>query len=116
MTTATPASLGATTVRVEVFMDDPTRSSRAAAQGATMSPDGAHDYQVSWGRYRQDGFVDPHGHVWLVGDTSPLCARYSVWLGGDKRAQAAPARAERMKTAPQVVLFGLLAVRSMAAS
>jgi PhnB protein len=27
---------------------------------------------VSWGTHRQGGFTDPFGHVWLVGDKSPL--------------------------------------------
>ena len=30
------------------------------------------DYEVSWGTHRQGGFADPFGHVWLVGDKSPL--------------------------------------------
>jgi uncharacterized glyoxalase superfamily protein PhnB len=27
---------------------------------------------MPWGKHRQGGFFDPFGHLWLVGDTSPL--------------------------------------------
>jgi len=27
---------------------------------------------MPWGPHRQGGFVDPYGHLWLVGDRSPL--------------------------------------------
>jgi PhnB protein len=27
---------------------------------------------VPWGIHRQGGFIDPFGHLWLVGDKSPL--------------------------------------------
>jgi uncharacterized glyoxalase superfamily protein PhnB len=27
---------------------------------------------VPWGIHRQGGFIDPFGHLWLVGDVSPL--------------------------------------------
>lgn len=27
---------------------------------------------VPWGVHRQGGFIDPFGHLWLVGDRSPL--------------------------------------------
>jgi hypothetical protein len=27
---------------------------------------------MHWGPHRQGGFVDPFGHIWLVGDRSPL--------------------------------------------
>jgi PhnB protein len=27
---------------------------------------------MPWGVHRQGGFLDPFGHRWLVGDTSPL--------------------------------------------
>jgi hypothetical protein len=29
---------------------------------------------VPWGVHRQGGFIDPFGHLWLVGDRSPLGA------------------------------------------
>jgi PhnB protein len=68
-----PASPGATTVRVEVFSDDPDAFiARAVAAGADGSHDEITDHRAPWGVHRQGGFTDPFGHVWLVGDKSPL--------------------------------------------
>jgi PhnB protein len=70
---ASPAAPGATTVRVEVFCDDPDEFiARAIAAGADASPHETRERQVPWGVHRQGGFNDPFGHVWLVGDRSPL--------------------------------------------
>jgi PhnB protein len=67
-----PASPGATTVRVEVFSDDPDAFlARAIAAGADGSA-GVTDHEVPWGIHRQGHFTDPFGHVWHVGDKSPL--------------------------------------------
>jgi len=30
------------------------------------------DHDTPWGVHRQGGFRDPFGHVWLVGDHTPL--------------------------------------------
>jgi uncharacterized glyoxalase superfamily protein PhnB len=66
-----PSALGATTARVEVFVGDPDELiKRAVAAGATGGD--IQDYQMPWGKHRQGGFIDPNGHVWLVGDRSPL--------------------------------------------
>jgi PhnB protein len=71
----TPAALGSRTVRVEVFVDDPDGFiARAVAAGADGSVDPIRDHQMPWGVHRQGGFIDPFGHLWLVGDTSPLRA------------------------------------------
>ena len=68
-----PAAIGRTTVRVEVFVDDPDAFvRRAVAAGADGSADEIRDHQVPWGVHRQGGFRDPFGHIWLVGDNSPL--------------------------------------------
>jgi PhnB protein len=68
-----PAELGATTARVEVFCDDPDAFiTRAVAAGADGAADGIRDHQRPWGVHRQGGFTDPFGHVWTVGDFSPL--------------------------------------------
>jgi PhnB protein len=68
-----PLRVGTTTVRVEVFVEDPDGFvSRAVAAGADGSLDAVRDHQVPWGTHRQGGFVDPFGHLWLVGDRSPL--------------------------------------------
>jgi PhnB protein len=70
-----PVVLGTTTVRVEVFVDDPdTFVNGAAAAGATYH-DPVRDHDMPWGTHRQGGFIDPYGHLWLVGDTSPLRRR-----------------------------------------
>lgn len=64
---------GTTTVRVEVFVDDPDRFVRSAVEaGADGSADSVRDHEAPWGIHRQGGFRDPFGHVWLVGDKSPL--------------------------------------------
>jgi uncharacterized glyoxalase superfamily protein PhnB len=70
---ASPAAPGATTVRVEVFCDDPEAFIASAIEaGADGSAHEMTDHQVPWGVHRQGGFNDPFGHVWLVGDKSPL--------------------------------------------
>jgi len=74
-----PNAIGATTVRVELFVDDLdaviARAVEAGAAGAAI-----RNHVVPWGTHRQGGFTDPFGHIWLVGDKSPL-ARF----GGDSR-------------------------------
>jgi uncharacterized glyoxalase superfamily protein PhnB len=68
-----PARLGVTSARVEVFCDDPDALiARALEAGAAGSLDDLKDHQAPWGTHRQGGFVDPFGHIWLVGDRSPL--------------------------------------------
>jgi uncharacterized glyoxalase superfamily protein PhnB len=71
----TPAALGTRTVRVEVFADDPDSFiERAVAAGADGTVDEIRDHEAPWGIHRQGGFIDPFGHLWLVGDRSPLSA------------------------------------------
>lgn len=68
-----PTKLGVTSTRVEVFCDDPdTLIARALEGGAKGSLDTLQDHQRPWGTHRQGGFTDPFGHIWLVGDKSPL--------------------------------------------
>jgi PhnB protein len=68
-----PAATGTTTVRVEVFIEDPDAFVRRAIDaGADGSADEVRDHDVPWGVHRQGGFRDPFGHVWLVGDRTPL--------------------------------------------
>jgi len=71
-----PSKLGSTSARVEVFCDDPdTVIARALEAGATsLNP--VRDEKRPWGTHRQGAFRDPFGHVWFVGDRSPL-SRYS---------------------------------------
>jgi PhnB protein len=69
----TPERLGQPSVRIELFCDEPdVFIARALAAGANA---GGHDLEVHtmpWGPHRQGGFVDPFGHLWFVGDRSPL--------------------------------------------
>jgi PhnB protein len=68
-----PMTLGTTSVRVEVFSDNPDAFvARAIAAGAGGSVSDIRDHEVPWGAHRQGGFTDPFGHRWLVGDKSPL--------------------------------------------
>jgi uncharacterized glyoxalase superfamily protein PhnB len=69
-----PDRVGQTSVRVEVFVEDPDAFiDRAVAAGAPRgSPVTAHE--LPWGTHRQGGFTDPYGHRWSVGDASPLRA------------------------------------------
>jgi PhnB protein len=68
-----PTVLGSTTTRVEVFCDDPdTFIARAIEAGANDNRDPVRDHLTPWGTHRQGGFTDPFGHIWLVGDRSPL--------------------------------------------
>jgi uncharacterized glyoxalase superfamily protein PhnB len=68
-----PEKLGITSARVEVFCDDPDTFIALAVQaGANGSFDNIKDHEAPWGVHRQGGFIDPFGHIWLVGDKSPL--------------------------------------------
>jgi PhnB protein len=68
-----PTKLGITSCRVEVFCDAPDAFvARALEAGATGSLDTMENHQRPWGTHRQGGFTDPFGHIWLVGDRSPL--------------------------------------------
>jgi PhnB protein len=72
---ATPATVGLPTVRVEVFVDDPdTFVQRAVDAGADWRGDPVREHQMPWGVHRQGTFLDPFGHLWFVGDKSPLQA------------------------------------------
>lgn len=68
-----PTKLGMPSARVEVFCDDPDAFiTRAVEAGARGDFDPIRDHRAPWGIHRQGGFVDPFGHIWLVGDRSPL--------------------------------------------
>lgn len=70
-----PEKLGITSARIEVFCDDPDAFiERAINAGANGKTDRIKDHEAIWGKHRQGGFVDPFGHIWLVGDRSPLKA------------------------------------------
>ena len=68
-----PSSAGFTTVRIELFVDDPVAvHSRAIAAGAIQhSPVNEHAH-ITEGprpirRMLQGAVVDPFGHLWLIG-------------------------------------------------
>ncbi len=71
--TRSPASAGFTTVRIELFVDDPVAVHRQAlAAGAiNHSPVLEHEYPTTGPRpirrMLQGAAVDPFGHLWLVG-------------------------------------------------
>ena len=68
-----PTVVGTTTLRVEVFCDDPDAFiARALEAGASSGGHNLRNHQMPWGTHRQGGFVDPFGHIWFVGDRSPL--------------------------------------------
>lgn len=68
-----PAKLGLTTARVELFCDNPEAIiTRALEAGATGSIQTFEAHERPWGTHWQGGFTDPFGHIWLVGDRSPL--------------------------------------------
>jgi PhnB protein len=69
---SSPSEIGTTTVRVEVFVDDPDAFVGRAVQAGANGHDPVRDHQAPWGKHRQGGFFDPFGHLWLVGDRSPL--------------------------------------------
>ena len=69
---AAPGEAGTTTVRIEVFTDDPEGFWRRAVAAGAEGHDPVRDHEMPWGRHRQGGFIDPYGHRWLVGDRSPL--------------------------------------------
>lgn len=68
-----PEKIGITSTRVEVFCRDPDAFiARAVEGGANGSFDKIKNHEAPWGIHRQGGFIDPFGHIWLVGDKSPL--------------------------------------------
>jgi PhnB protein len=69
----TPTKLGAPSCRVEVFCDDPDELiARALRAGARGDLSNVQNHRMPWGIHRQGGFIDPFGHIWFVGDRSPL--------------------------------------------
>ena len=70
--TRSPDGAGHTTVRIELFVDDPVSvQQRATDAGAQAhSPVQEHTHDVGGGqtlRMLQGGVTDPFGHIWLIG-------------------------------------------------
>lgn len=69
-----PDSLGTTTTRIELFVDDPDALVTRAVDAGATPIDPMETYDMPWGRHRQGTFLDPFGHLWFVGDHSPIDA------------------------------------------
>jgi PhnB protein len=69
---ASPAQVGMTSTRIELFAEDPDAVVDRAVRAGAEAAGPVIDHEVPWGTHRQGGFVDPFGHVWSVGDRSPL--------------------------------------------
>jgi PhnB protein len=71
--TRSPLSAGCTTVRIELFVNDPVAvHKRALAAGATNhSPVEEHQHETTGvtpiKRMLQGAILDPFGHTWLIG-------------------------------------------------
>jgi uncharacterized glyoxalase superfamily protein PhnB len=67
-----PDQIGGTSTRIELFVDEPESVlARALSAGASLGSE-IVEHQRPGGTHRQGGFRDPFGHVWSVGDKSPL--------------------------------------------
>jgi uncharacterized glyoxalase superfamily protein PhnB len=71
---AAPAVLGTTSTRIEVFVADPDAFVRRAVAAGAIARDPIAVHSMPWGPHRQGTFTDPFGHLWFVGDHSPLDA------------------------------------------
>jgi PhnB protein len=71
--TRAPASVGFTTVRIELFADDPVGVHRQAIAAGAIEHSRVeeHNYPTTGphpiGRMLQGAVVDPFGHMWLIG-------------------------------------------------
>jgi PhnB protein len=71
--TRCPASAGFTTVRIELFVDDPVAVHRRALRAGAVehSPVEEHSHETIGPkpikRMVQGALVDPFGHMWLIG-------------------------------------------------
>ena len=68
-----PSSVGFTTVRIELFVDDPVEVQQKAITAGAIehSPIEEHEYPTRGPkpvrRMLQGAIVDPFGHIWLIG-------------------------------------------------
>jgi PhnB protein len=68
---SSPKEINTVTARVELFVDDPDKVIEQAVNAGAIGKE-IKDYDVPWGKHKQGGFTDPFGHIWFVGDKSPL--------------------------------------------
>lgn len=71
---SSPSSAGTTTTRIEVFLDDPDALLAQAVEAGATLVEPMERHAMPWGPHRQGVFRDPFGHLWFVGDHSPLDA------------------------------------------
>ena len=69
-----PKTVGTTTTRIELFVDDPDAFIGRAVRTGAIPVDPVETYEMPWGHHRQGTFLDPFGHLWFVGDHTPLDA------------------------------------------
>lgn len=67
-----PDTVGHTTVRIELFVDDPEALLERATGGHAQHPIQLHEHRLAQPqggalRMLQGGFTDPFGHIWLIG-------------------------------------------------
>ena len=71
--TCGPAAAGCTTVRIELFVDDPDAVQRRAVAAGAVEKDPVQEHTHETvgprpiRRMRQGAVVDPSGHMWLIG-------------------------------------------------
>jgi PhnB protein len=71
--TRSPSAAGFTTVRIELFVDDPVAVHQKAVAAGAKNREGVieHNYQTEGpkpiGRMLQGSVFDPSGHMWLIG-------------------------------------------------
>lgn len=69
---SSPTTLNQTTARIEVFVNEPDRVIDAAIAAGASVAQGVRDYRATSGFHQRGSFIDRFGHVWHVGDRSPL--------------------------------------------
>ncbi len=52
---------------------------KAVMAGVNGEFDKIRNHHMPWGVHRQGSFIDPFGHLWLVGDKSPLHEHPEKW-------------------------------------
>jgi uncharacterized glyoxalase superfamily protein PhnB len=71
-TEPSPADVGLTTTRIELFVSEPDSFIDRARKAGATAVEPVTDHETPWGIHRQGGFTDPFGHRWSVGDSTPL--------------------------------------------
>ena len=69
---ASPETVGTTTTRIEVFVENPEQVIERAVEAGALDSKAPQNHEMPWGTHVQGSFTDPFGHRWLVGDSSPL--------------------------------------------